>query len=98
MGLSWPVMFRPPERGAHVGLLLLGNAFCNNRFERPIIAVNARWKPERDAKTVAAALLPLQTSLFQGLGIVEGCALDIDAGRHTSSALPDQCQRPELAW
>jgi hypothetical protein len=49
-------MFRPREGGARIGLLLRSNAFCNNRLKRPIIAVNTRWKPERDAKAVAGAL------------------------------------------
>ena len=53
---GWPVMFRPLEDGAHIDLLFGGDAFCNNRLERPIIAVNARWKPERDAKTITGAL------------------------------------------
>ena len=56
MGLGWPVKFRPRECGAHIGLFLRSNAFCNNRLKRPIIAVNTRWKPERDAKPIARAL------------------------------------------
>jgi hypothetical protein len=47
MGLGWPVIFRPLEGSAHVGLLLRSNAFCNNRLERPVIAVSTRWEPER---------------------------------------------------
>jgi len=56
MGLGWPVKFRPRECGAHIGLLLRSNAFCNNRLKRPIIAMNTQWKPERDAKAVVGAL------------------------------------------
>ena len=56
MGLGWPVMFRPLEDDAHVALLLPGNAFRNDRLKRPIVAVNTRRKPERDAKAVARAL------------------------------------------
>jgi len=98
MGLGWPVMFGPLEDGADLGLLFSGNAFRNNRLERAVIAVNARWKPKRNAETVAGALRRPQTSSLQGLGIVEGCTADIDADRHTSSAQPGQCQRPERAW
>jgi len=55
MGFGWPVMFRPLEGGAYVGLLLRGDAFCNNCLNPPIIAVNARWKPERNPKSIARA-------------------------------------------
>jgi hypothetical protein len=56
MGLGWAVMFRPREGGAYIGLLLRSNAFCNNRLKRPVIAGNARWKPERHAEAIAGAL------------------------------------------
>src|SRR5260370_37611444 len=39
---GWPVMFRPLEDGAHIDLLLGSDAFCNNRLEHRIIAVNIR--------------------------------------------------------
>jgi hypothetical protein len=55
-GPGWPVIFRPLEDSGDLGLLLPSSAFCNNRLERPIIAVNTRWKPERDAKAVLGAL------------------------------------------
>jgi len=56
MGLGWPVKFRPRECGAHIGLFLRSNAFCNNRLKRPIIAVNTGWEPDRDPKAVVGAL------------------------------------------
>jgi hypothetical protein len=49
-------MFRPLEDGAYVALLLPGNAFRNDRLDRPVVTVNTRRKPERDAKAVARAL------------------------------------------
>src|SRR5215471_9755586 len=45
-----------------------------------------------------AALLLLRTSLFRGLGITAGYAADIDAGHHTSNALPGLWKRPEPVW
>jgi len=56
MGLAWPVVFRSLEHDAHVALPLPGNAVCDHRLERSIIATEMRWKPERDAKVVAGAL------------------------------------------
>ena len=50
MGLGWPIMFRPLEDGGDFGLLLLGDASCDHRLERPIIAVNPEWEPERNPK------------------------------------------------
>jgi hypothetical protein len=49
-------MFGPLDDGADLGLLLTSNAFCDNRLKRAVIAVNARWKPKRDAGAVAGAL------------------------------------------
>ena len=49
-------MFGPLEHGAYVGLLLLDDAFRNNRLKRSILPRDARWKPERDAKAVAGSL------------------------------------------
>src|SRR5262245_60605823 len=56
MGLSRPVMFRPLEGGSRVGLLFPECAFGNDRHNWSILAVNTRWQPERDARTVAGAL------------------------------------------
>jgi hypothetical protein len=56
MRLFWPVVFGPLEDGADLGFLLTSNAFSNNRLKRAVIAMNARWKPKRDAKAVAGAL------------------------------------------
>jgi hypothetical protein len=49
-------MFGPLEGDADVGSLLCSNGLSNNCLERPIFAVNACRKPERDAKAVAGAL------------------------------------------
>ena len=48
MGLGWPIMFGSLENRGDLGLLFADDAFCNNRLERRIIAVNTRWQPERD--------------------------------------------------
>jgi len=56
MRLGWAVIFRPLKGSAHVGLLLSGDAFCNDSLKRLIIGVNTRWKPERDAEAVAGAV------------------------------------------
>jgi hypothetical protein len=49
-------MFRPLEDGGDFGLLLLNDASCDHRLERPIIAVNPRWEPERNPEAVVGAL------------------------------------------
>jgi hypothetical protein len=49
-------MFRLLENGGDFGLLFPNHASCNNRLERPIVAVNPRWKPKRDPKAVDGAL------------------------------------------
>jgi hypothetical protein len=54
--LGWPAMFRPLEDGAHIDLLLGGDALCNNRLEHRIIAVNIRREPKRDTESVLGAL------------------------------------------
>jgi len=56
MGLGWPIMFRSLEDGGDFGLLLLNHAVGNNRLERPVVAMNTRWEPKRDAKAVVGAL------------------------------------------
>jgi hypothetical protein len=43
MGLRGPIMFRSLENGGNFGLLSCDHAFCNNRLERPVIAVNTWW-------------------------------------------------------
>ena len=37
MRFGWPVMLGHLEDAADLGLLLAGNAFCKNRFERTIV-------------------------------------------------------------
>src|SRR5260370_16899014 len=91
MGLGWPVMFGPLEDGADLGLLFSGNAFRNNRLERAVIAVNARWKPKRNAETVAGSLRRPQTSSLLGLGIVQASTTHIYAYLHTSLTQPRPC-------
>jgi hypothetical protein len=49
-------MFRSLENGGNFGSLSRDHAFCNNRLERPVIAVNTWWEPERDPKAVVGAL------------------------------------------
>ena len=56
MGLGWPIMFSPLEYGGDFGLLLLSDASCDHRLERPIITVNPRWEPERNPEAVGGAL------------------------------------------
>ena len=56
MGLGWPIMFRSLENRGDFGLLLPDYTSCNNRRERPIIAMNTRWEPERDPEVVVGAL------------------------------------------
>ena len=56
MGLGWPIMFRPLEDGDDFGPFLLSDASCDHRLERPIIAVNPRWEPERNPEAVLRAL------------------------------------------
>jgi hypothetical protein len=56
MGLGRPIMFRLLEDGSDFGLLLPDYTSCNNRRERPIIAMNTRWEPERDPEAVVGAL------------------------------------------
>src|SRR5258706_15632559 len=71
MGLGWPIMFGPLEDGANLGLFLAGNAFCNNRIERAIIAVNPRRKPKRDAEAVAGALRRVGFERARSKGLVQ---------------------------
>jgi hypothetical protein len=49
-------MFRLLEDGGDFGLLFPDHASCNNRLKLTIIAVNTRWKPERDPEAVVGAL------------------------------------------
>jgi hypothetical protein len=49
-------MFRALKDRGDFGLLLPDDTLCNNRLKRPVIAVNARWKPDCDPKAVVAAL------------------------------------------
>src|SRR5260370_13477992 len=60
---GWPVMFRPLEDGAHVDFLLGGDAFCNNRLEHRIIAVDIRREPKGDTESL---LVALRRSRFKG--------------------------------
>src|SRR5258705_9365467 len=63
------------------------------RRERP-----AEAKARRRGRRWCVALLALQMSLFQGLGIVAECAVDIGADRRTSIAQPVHWKTPERAW
>jgi hypothetical protein len=56
MGLGWPVIFRSFENGGDFCLLFPNDAFRNNRLERPVIAVNPWWEPNRDPNAVLGAL------------------------------------------
>ena len=56
MRFGWPVIFRPLEDGGDFGLPFLSNGFCDNRFERPVIAVSTRWEPDRDPDAVVGTL------------------------------------------
>jgi hypothetical protein len=49
-------MLRSLEDGGDVGLLFLNDASANNRLKRPVIAMNARWEPERDPMAVVSTL------------------------------------------
>ena len=56
MGLGWPIVFRLLEEGGDFRLLLLSDASCDHRLERPIIAVNPGREPERNPEAVVGAL------------------------------------------
>src|SRR5215471_13163757 len=56
MGLGWPVMLGLLEEGGDFALLLLSDASCNHRLERPMIAVNPGWQPERNPEAIVGAL------------------------------------------
>ena len=65
MGLGWPIMLRPLEDGGDFGLLLLDDAFRNKCLKLTIIAVNARWKPERNPEaSLVRCAAPPSNELF----------------------------------
>src|SRR5260370_37419859 len=70
MGLGWPVMFGPLEDGADLGLLCSGHSCRNNRLQRAVLAVHARWQRNRHAEAHAGELRRPPTSSPQGLGRV----------------------------
>jgi hypothetical protein len=49
-------MFRPLEDAGDFGLPPPSDASRNNRLERPVIAANTRWEPNRDPNAVVGAL------------------------------------------
>ena len=54
--LCRPIMFRHLEHRADIPLHIFGQAVCNDRFNRCVIALHARGKPNRDPGSVGEAM------------------------------------------